>query len=782
MSGDQTNGYDLVIQFAEHAYQELLTAFFDAEGFLGTILSSIGIPFDPASGFSVTVAFDQPGGLPAGATDVVDIRILLGDAGGFGSLRIVASVDVDTSFTGVDLVRVNLAQKLWLTEISIVGFPIPGLNGLLANFLRQNVQLIPLVPFPVDHGTTSNIVMKNADVHIIDDRSPADKDASAFLVTFGDGTPGDKAAFTQSFVSSGGNAGVVVSMGWVCRVISPRIDDALQLNGAFTDCRLTRTVRIDEENEVDLNELSVTADDEGALDVRAKVTKSGFCYSASGTVGAKITIKVEAGRLIVDSEVEDPEVDVDIPWLCWIAGAVIGALLGALLPTVMGVIIGAVLVPLIMYIATEVIEGIVNSVAERVADALNDILVPVDIPAVGFNLIFSDVFIDDVHIVGRVKPIDTAVVRATGTVVVPTGKSFDLDSGRVGARDMPSGDLTVQGGLFDRTVQAVCGARWARTGLRDFSALYRSAIYGYSYAAPNPIPLDDLARYEPFGFVTGDRFKESMRIYGVRTNEGRWAAVQAVEVTFEFIRFRYITWEKRLATVEIVGEFTCPPGTFGNFGEVAKPGAAVFVPSPALPKFRGDVVAGNVTEATIVAEQPDPCVTLRDSLRTVVQPSAATTKDIDTVAEAIRALPLIDRRIGTFVGDVVLPRRPIGRFDARTNGFGAGQQAKWQLNGTGLAGTNGQVDLGGGSMAKYEITGNSVILTLTANKPVEMLLSVTVVDDAANVASAERCVHYEPRCPRRVRLTPTWRDYQTAWVTNYGVVEVPTPTPAPVIL
>ena len=84
MSGDQTHGYDLVIQFAEQAYQELLTAFFDADGFLGTILSSIGIPFDPASGFSVTVAFDQPGGLPAGATDVVDIRILLGDAGGFG--------------------------------------------------------------------------------------------------------------------------------------------------------------------------------------------------------------------------------------------------------------------------------------------------------------------------------------------------------------------------------------------------------------------------------------------------------------------------------------------------------------------------------------------------------------------------------------------------------------------------------------------------------------------------------------------------------------------------
>ena len=170
--------------------------------------------------------------------------------------------------------------------------------------------------------------------------------------------------------------------------------------------------------------------------------------------------------------------------------AVIGALLGALLPTVIGAIVGAVLVPLIMYIAEQVIEGTINSVAAHIADALNQLLVPMDIPAVGFNLIFSDAHIDDVQIGCQVQPIDTAIVRAAGTVVVPTGAAFDLDSGQVGARrDMPSGDLECSATTFNRTVQAVCGARWARTGLRDFDALYRSAVYGYSYDAPNPIPL-----------------------------------------------------------------------------------------------------------------------------------------------------------------------------------------------------------------------------------------------------------------------------------------------------
>ena len=770
MSGAQTHGYDLVMEWAEDAYQKLLSAFFDAEDFLlATILGALGINVTVGTPFSVTVSFDKPAGLPAAATDVIDFHILLGDAGTLGALRVVASVDINTSTAGLDFAQVNLAQKLWLTEISVVGFPLPGLNALFANLLRQSVKSIPLVPFPVNHNETSTILMKNADIGIIDDTSPADKDASAFLITFGGGNPGTRTAFTQSFVSPGGNAGIAVSMAWICRVISPMIDTSLHLDGAFTNCRLTRTVRIDEDNEVDLTGLSITEED-GFLGVTVTVRKSGFCYSASGTVGAKIKVAVVNNQLIVKAEVDNPNVDVDIPWYCYLAGAVIGALLGGLLPGVIFAIVGAVLVPLIMYVAQEVIEGTINSVAARVADALNSIAPSVDIPAVGFDLIFSDAFIDDVQIVGQVRPRDTAVVRSSGTVSVPSGAAFDLDSGTVGARDMPSGDLTVLGGPLDRTVRAVCGARWARTGLRDFNGLFRSAVYPYTYAAPNPVPLAELATLNPFGVVFGDPFKETRRIYGVRTNEGRWAAVQAVEVTLALIRFRYITWEKALTTVQIVGGFDCPTRQFVNFGEIAKPGSAVFVRSPAL---------GAVVDATGATLQPDPCGSFRDAVRAVTPP-AAVGKGFDQIADAIRALPLIDQRIGTFAGEFAWPRRPQARFDARTVGFGTGQKAAWQLNGTPLAPPSGNVTLGGAGTAKYEISGTSVTLTLAVNTAVEMLLAVTVVDEAAHAASAERCVHYELRCTGRGRLTPVWHDYQSAWLTNFGVVEVP--PPAPVIL
>jgi hypothetical protein len=165
---------------------------------------------------------------------------------------------------------------------------------------------------------------------------------------------------------------------------------------------------------------------------------------------------------------------------------------------------------------------------------------------------------------------------------------------------------------------------------------------------------------------------------------------------------------------------------------------------------------------------------MREAVSAMV-PTPASVKGVDSVKDAILALPLIDRRIGTFVGPTVRPRRPQGRFDAVTSGFGPGQKANWQLDGTELTGTSGQQDLGGGAIAHYQITGTTLLLTIDATQAVELLLSVTVVDDAAHAASVQRCVHYEPLCTGRGRLTPVWSDYRTAWLKNFGVVEVPTP-------
>jgi hypothetical protein len=223
--------------------------------------------------------------------------------------------------------------------------------------------------------------------------------------------------------------------------------------------------------------------------------------------------------------------------------------------------------------------------------------------------------------------------------------------------------------------------------------------------------------------------------------------------------------------VRITGGFSCRPPQFGSFGDVVKPGAARFVASSLLPAAAGAaqgtiVLAGGPDSAVKV----DPCSQLARAVQAMVP--AAGARPVDPIRQAILAAPIEARRIGTWIGETVHVAHPTGRFDATTDGMGQGQVVRWQVDGTGLAGADGDVDLGGGVAAKYHLAGKSLVLTMTADHAVEMLLSVTVVDDAGQAVSSERCVRYEPECKGEGRLTPMWSEYQAAWLSHFGVAEV----------
>ncbi|MGZ8758763.1 MAG: hypothetical protein ACXWXC_12595, partial [Aeromicrobium sp.] len=412
MAGDETHGFDLVIELAERAVRDLLQTIFDNQ-LLAQILDALpGVDADEADVFSLDLRFDRPTDvtIPASATDTVDISVLLGDAGTGGSMRIVVGVDVDRSGEN-DAIGLNFEDALYVAdvEIFVAGFPIPGLDGPFRNFL-EGIGRLDLLPIPVDRGSTEPTTMVAADGRVIDDTSAADRDAFAALVTLGGGSAGDRGAFTRHFISDGGTAGIAVGFPWLCRTISPLIDKALGLDGAFTNCNLTSTVTIDDEEDVELTELSVAPRD-GFIRVSATVRKSGFCYEASGTVAALIRMEIRDGRLIVESEVEDPDVDINIPWYCALAAAVVGVIVGGLLFGLIGAIVGGILLPIILWLTTEGVEGVIERAAQEIADAINDLSPSVDVPAVGIELIFSDVFIDDVTIAGRLRITDNAPIR-----------------------------------------------------------------------------------------------------------------------------------------------------------------------------------------------------------------------------------------------------------------------------------------------------------------------------------------------------------------------------------
>ncbi len=747
MPGDETHGFDLAIEFAEQAYQEILSAIFDSEDFLSSKLLD-PIHADDTDGFRVNVLFDRPtdAGFPAGAQDPVDLRIEVGDvAHPVAALRMVVGVDVDRGGSDSDLVALDFANRLYLASAKVHNIPVPG----FATLVRDRMPLVPILPIPVDRGATSSVKLKRGDVWIVDDASPADLDASAFMLTFGGGTTGTASAFTRSFISPGGNGGIAVAFDWLCRVISPKIDEALELGGAFTDCRLTRTVTIDEDDGIDLTKLEMTLED-GFIRVAAGVKKSGFCYDASGTVAARIMLAIQDGELVVRSEVEDPVVDIDVPWYCYLAGAVIGGLVG-LLFGVVGSIVGAILVPLILWVSSETVEGVVQSAIDRVADALNEIAPNLDVPAVGLNLIFSDVFIDDVTIGARVTAHGKAPIRCEGFLDVPNGAFVDLDRGVVGGPDLPSQDLAWRGELLWRHLDAVCGATLARTDRPSFDEASRPTLYGFAYDAPNPVSLDELATFDPFSSGT---FRESMRVFGVRTNEGRWSMIQAVDVRMDGIRVRYRTYEKRMPGVEIHGGWSCER----PFDDAVDPETIVFHP--------GDVLtpAGGGADGSTA---PDPCAGIADTVRAMVPAAMIERRAVERAWAA-------GGSIGRWTGTAITRAREVARFDAVANGLGEGGTARWSIQGETLEGTSGSVEVEGVEIG-YETSGMRLTLTTTTREPFEFLLDVRVEDRKGASAEASRCVRFEATCTSDVRVVAPWKAYLDTFRSRWGVAEVQTP-------
>jgi hypothetical protein len=421
-------------------------------------------------------------------------------------------------------------------------------------------------------------------------------------------------------------------------------------------------------------------------------------------------------------------------------------------------VIGAVLVPVIMYIAQEAVEGTINSVAQRVADAVNSLDLNTSLPVPGISIVFQRVFIDDVTIACTVAVDDRVPIRSEGIVRLAPGSAVDLDSGRVGPVDLPSADIACVGAGFGRTLRAVCGARLARTDRNRFDGFTRSTAYRFAYQAPNPVPLDELARLDPFGLLFGDPFDEYDRVYAVRTNEGRYSIIQAIEVELDVIVLRYRTWEKRVPTLEIRGEFRCE-GIFDHGPVVADD--VRFVPSKILRAATPAVATG----ATATPVAADPCAALTGAVQSMLPADAVR-------AGAFDAIALDDRRIGRWVGTVVRRSTGVGRFDAVTQGVGEGATVRWAINEHGIGDGEGAVQVGDVTV-EYEAAGKRLVVRPKTEADLEMLLTATVVD-ATQTLTTQRCVRYEHRCTSTdVRQVPTWREYQIAWQTHFGVVEVP---------
>jgi len=752
MPGTQLNNYDLVIEFTESSIRRVVGAAFDADNFLcNQIFSALSnllhIPIQCPANFTVGVSLGTPTDIPIPGvhTDVIDVNIQLGDNGSIGSFRFVAVINVShLNSPDIDLIKIDLSPG-GLLYTQIRAFGINDTNNVLTTVLNQ-VNLIPLLPIPVNRASTSPTDIISADTRAIDDTSPQQLDALSILLLFGGGGPGNRNGFTQSFVPTNETGGIGINFDWLCRIIRPQLQNAIPGSTFVPPCNLNGSVPLSGDHNPQLDSLSLTLVD-GAIQINAGVSASDTGWNATATVGGTITFEIQNGQLVLSTHIDDPNISVNLDWWVYLAAGVVGAIIGGIIGGVIGAIIGAILVPLVTWLASNLLNGLINNIAAQIVNALNSLSLNVNIPAVGVNIVFQEIHIDDIVIGSEVHPSYQAPIRSEGYLTIYNDQWVDLDNGRVGGHDLVGADLSWEGEAFlSRTLRTLCCSKLARTGSQFFDYT-RYELYELYYENSATIPEIEL--WFPF-------FGPTFNVYGVETSDQRFSVVQVVEVTESYITIRYRTFEKPIVAVRIIANYKVTTEVFslgrGIVGADIKEETARF--EPALP---------------LVAKYALPQKGVITSTKT---PSAISgPRSCEEIGNLGITAP------GTWkVPVTVKPSKSI-TFKAVTENFVQGQM-HWLVNKKRLEEEKGTIKLQDKTI-KYAINRNVITFETNSDKAISFEISVEVIDKNNTLITALACVQMPTQSTTYEQAIVTWSVYQKAFARAFGSLEIQSPQQVP---
>ncbi len=879
MGSGKTNDYDLVIELAEDPIVALLGDAIDANGSLSSMfggdddLSLIWQLGGLASEFSFDVSFDRDNAvLNAAQTNAIDVRLNTSMSLGATGLPLL-SWDVEMDLRWVvgaaverrplgsgsqDVPIVDFTERLYHSSleiqsssldmaISAIALLLPGvsesdlrgkwddfeatLKGRMDSFLRNDIGKLPIAfPMPVTPGSEDPGLPISMDLKTIGDTSSS-PNALALLVTFGDGTAGNTAAFTESFLESASSgdedpaelAWAMLDFLWIGRLIAAKLKETdvfadatfeHERNGAVAVTRLADKIEVDDG--VWLDSLSLTFDPSQHADrftLRGKVAKRGFCYEASADVGGTVTIAVDepdpesgiGGAIRVDGIIEDPDVDLDIPWYCWVLGILtFGALFGPV-----GVII-AVTIGLIV----EAIEGVFDWIADEVVEALNGLTDIATLPTGQLKLKPIDAFIDDASLVYDVNYEGLAPIRCEGIALLRNGQGLELDNGKVvSGADLPSTELR----FIDGALELGCAAEMAKLPDTHFDRQLRFMLYDQDYQRPLSFAVDEYTQLDTVGSAT--LRTPSLKLCAIRSDEDRYSLIQVIAVNERFIRVRYRTWERPIRSVRIDGDFVCRrafvPGTLGTAvfqpadgtGKRPRPktGCGCTDPKPphgteqdprtddtGAPAYPANLTHFPATHAMAVAPAATsgsglpltPCFRskLRDDharaqhFRELARLAAMSGEP--SIGQALvqrdtytsEVIPL-DPGVGALIHQSRLPRlsASAGRWEASVSwhrekralfravetGVMTVTRREWRVDGERLEGADGVLDIPGNQL-KYTIRedGHELELEVRDSTETAFSLSVEVEEGAAPRLSAARCVRFSPACQKPARVMP----------------------------
>jgi hypothetical protein len=776
MAGTETNNFDLVIELAEDALQIWLSALFDGTGSQNS-QGNVFEDFFGVSEFTLTASMDRPANipnLPASATDLLDVNIGITEV---ATIRMVVGLVVDRTQPTRDRVLVDFAN-LHHFSLTFVGVTVPGTDVAFQAFLSSSLGAVEIFGAEVNRTTSDARELMQLDTRLIDDTSAQDRDALALLLSFGGSQGGNRNGFNASVLDPGETSGILVFFGWICRMIAPRIQEELEelapgsvinVVTTATSCEFNGDVVIDEDEDVHLNRLAILLVD-GAIRIECKVTKSGFCYSAAGTVAADLTALVETrpptsedpepvGQLRIDWEAQNPDVEIDIPWECYLAaiavGALTGGIVGVLVGTgttgIIGAIVGGVIAGLLTWLLEEILEMILEGIGNEARDFVNAVSPNIDVPVPGLELILSEARIDDIKLSAEVRVPQYSPVRCQGSIRLKAGQALDLDTGTSGAKGLLSADI-IFGGFTG--LQAQCNTRLVRSSAR-FDSVRRFMLYALPFERRARVPFNDLATQglDPSGMW---QWLPTGNTYAYATTEGRYGILQVTSVSPESATVRYLTFGDAFPKARIVGDFGPKEGTKWGLLPTYKEALALangarFVPSRVYADFRAAFPGRAVLD-----QSPEA-------------PTAA--RSFEWAAAKSKLQILEGGRFGKWVRPVIV-KPDQGNFRALTSGLGKNVDCEWSINGVALTQATGTIVVEGVTLS-YELNASRIKLRSADLREMNFTLELLAVGDNNQTARASRCMTLRATLARDERFAPPYKIFQKVQKQQFGIISVP---------
>jgi len=564
MAGDNTAGYDMLVQVSENELNtQLATAFMSGgvlpptirvpvnqNGVVGTADVNFSTPMADLDrnrpGVGLTLPFSgsqleitQPAAVmlaPLGGDIViVDTLAMVAQASSK-----IARMDFNTGAPTVSVAFDAASQAILTPALRAAGISITQAQNIMAGaVLRQlqssvgNVDFTPPIAVVDDSDPTT---VFDIDVTTVNDPSVADRDCVTFGIKTGSDSGGNINLVNASFIPPGSESLLMMSNLWLLsRVVRPRMAAALGLlvTDFDTPLRLNHSVAAPGGQGV-LTALEARVEN-NRIRVDGSASASGTGWSARSDFTFFIDIGLSGGALTITGSTPQVRTDVDLEWWVWLASAALGGLFGGII----GAIVAVIVLAIVEAIANGVVSGLVSGGLSGGLSAIPAL----PLGPIGSALALAAVALDDLQLTTSIVRSISVPIKNQGSRASFDGFTLDLDAGVVRTDVTWDTDLVwdPSKGLSTRSPS---GLTITGTPYRELTPLQVSRLP----LAARLVPLTLIPLSLPPGGVF---LSHSEVVISVRTSLGRLAKVSLWRSLDGAVHLDWVTFDTPASKLDI---------------------------------------------------------------------------------------------------------------------------------------------------------------------------------------------------------------------------------------